>query len=69
MLAWLKYWFTRPEPQPQPMPTIKVFPRELCPRNRYTMSPPRILEWWAQDPVLDSLPAVPEEPRGPKGEV
>ena len=53
MIAWLKYWFMKPEPQPQQIPTIEVHPRNLYPHTRYTMSLPRILEWWASSPQLD----------------
>ena len=67
MLAWLKYLFTKSEPKPQPITTIEVYPRNLYPYTRYTMSPPRILEWWAKEPQLDELPK--EETRGLKGEV
>jgi len=62
MLAWLKYWFSKPEPpKPQPITTIEVHPRNLYPYTRYTMTPPRLLEWWAKEPQLDPLPSVPEE--------
>lgn len=48
MLSWIKYWFRKPEPIPEPVATIEVHPRNLYPHTRYTMSPPRILEWWAK---------------------
>jgi len=68
MIAWLKYWFMKPEPQTQQIPTIEVHPRNLYPHTRYTMSPPRILEWWASSPQLDPLPEAPSSPKH-KGEV
>lgn len=68
MLAWLTYWLTKPDPKPPAMPTIEVIPRDLYPRTRYTMTPPRLLEWWAQSPALDPLPPLPEEEKH-KGEV
>jgi hypothetical protein len=70
MLAWLAYWFRKPEaPKPPPITTIEVHPRNLYPYTRYTMTPPRLLEWWAKDPQLDPLPEPKEEIRGLKGEV
>ena len=74
MLAWLKYWFSKSEsqssPKPPPITTIEVHPRNLYPYTRYTMTPPRLLEWWAQTPQLDPLPEPPkEETGGLKGEV
>lgn len=68
MLAWIKYWFSKPEaPKPPPITTIEVHPRNLYPYTRYTMTPPRLLEWWAKSPQLDELPK--EETGGLKGEV
>ena len=71
MLAWLKYWFSKSEaPKPPPITTIEVHPRNLYPYTRYTMTPPRLLEWWAQPPQLDPLPKPPKEDTGGlKGEV
>lgn len=56
MLSWIKYWFSKPEPIPEPVATIEVHPRNLYPHTRYTMSPPRILEWWAKEPQCDHNP-------------
>ena len=66
MLSWIKYWFSKPEPTPTPITTIEVHPRNLYPHpkgevllnpyTRYTMTPPRILEWWAKEPKYDHNP-------------
>lgn len=61
MIAWIKYWFTKPEPQPQPIVQMPVYPRSFIPQHRYTMTPPRLLEWWAKEPQLDPLPKSPKK--------
>ena len=65
MLSWIKYWFSKPEPIPKPVATIEVHPRNLYPHTRYTMSPPRILEWCkGTSPYRRGLTETVPDPQG-----
>lgn len=65
MIAWVKSWFWKPKEEEKPVEKKKI---ELYPRSRYSLTPSRLLEWWAQEPKLDPLPPYPPSPRKPTQE-
>lgn len=59
MLSWLKSWVWKPKEKEETQ-----YPKQIVyPRGHYTLTPLRILEWWAQDPKLDPLPKYPPSPK------
>jgi hypothetical protein len=56
MWSWVKSWIWKPEEKEPEYPKQIVYPR-----GHYTLTPVRIMEWWARSPKLDPLPPYPKD--------